>query len=519
MDWSFAFPSQRMPVLAENVVATSQPLAAQAGLMALRDGGSAVDAALAAAITLTVVEPTANGIGGDLFALVWQDGALHGLNATGRSPQSLDAAAILRAGQMPQVGWWPVTVPGAPSGWKALSDRFGRIDFPRLFTEAIRYARQGFAVSPQTAHAWAISAKRFQGFAAFAQTFMPRGRAPRVGERFACPAQAATLEQIAATGADAFYTGPLADAMVSTAMAEGGALRHADLAEHAVKIIEPLSVAYRKRWRLHELPPNGQGIAALIALGILDRLPPGTHAQIEAMKLGFADAHRYVADPDHLDMDPTMLLSPAYLDERAAMVRPDMAQDYGHGQPRPGGTVLVTAADSNGQMVTLIQSNYMGFGSGVVIPGTGIAMQNRGCGFSLEDGHPNRVGGGKRPYHTIIPGFLTCDGAPIAAFGVMGGLMQPQGHLQVACRMIDEDHNPQSALDAPRWRVSKGLNVRVEPGWPDDVLDDLRGKGHQITVTAKQTVHFGGGQAIWRMPSGCYIGASDLRRDGQAVGF
>lgn len=528
MRWDFPYPSQRMPVLADNLVATSQPLAAEAGLSALRRGGNAVDAAIAAAAALTVVEPTSNGIGGDLFALVWRDGQLSGLNASGRSPALLDAGAIRRAGRMPQVGWWPVTTPGAPSGWVALSERFGALSLPDTLAPAIGYARRGFLVSPQTADAWARAAKRFAGFPAFRETFLPRMRPPAAGERFSSPAHGATLEAIAETGGAAFYTGALASAMDAAARAEGGFLRAADLAAHRPMWVEPLSVPYRGRWRLHELPPNGQGLAALIALGILDRLPlsahpadsgPHTHLQIEAMKLGFADAHRYVSDPDTADLDVKVLLEPAYLDARAALIDPSKAQDFGHGQPRPGGTVLVTAADASGTMVTLIQSNFMGVGSGVVVRGTGIALQNRGCGFSLEEGHPNAVAAGKRPYHTIIPGFLSCDGAPVAAFGVMGGVMQPQGHLQVAVRLIDQECNPQAALDAPRWRVEAGRRVSLEQGWPIETVEWLRGAGHDIAADQPKTVHFGGGQAIWRLENGGYVGGSDLRRDGLAAGF
>ena len=528
MRWDFPFPSQRMPVLADNVVATSQPLAAQAGLSVLSRGGNAVDAAIAAAAALTVVEPTSNGLGGDLFALVWRSGVLHGINASGRAPALLDGDVVRRAGAMPKVGWWPVTTPGAVSGWVALSERFGTQPLSTVLAPAIRYAREGFLVSPQTASAWARAADRFAGFAAFREVFLPRMRAPRAGERFSAPSHGATLEAIAETRGAAFYTGTIAAAMDAAARAEGGFLRAADLAAHRPSWVTPLSVPYRRRWRLHELPPNGQGIAALIALGILDRLPTGGHApgsgpwvhlQIESMKLGFADAHRYVSDPDFADIDVRTLLTPAYLDGRAALVDPGRAQDFSHGAPRPGGTVLVTAADAAGTMVTLIQSNYMGFGAGVVVRGTGVALQNRGCGFSLDAGHPNAVSGGKRPYHTIIPGFLTCEGAPVAALGVMGGPMQPQGHLQVVSHLVDQGLNPQAALDAPRWRLESGRAVSLEDGWPPAVIDWLRGAGHDLREGQPRTVHFGGGQVVWRLEDGGYVAGSDLRRDGQAVGW
>jgi gamma-glutamyltranspeptidase/glutathione hydrolase len=517
-----------MPVLADNAVATSQPLAAQAGLRTLARGGNAVDAAIAAAAALTVVEPVSNGIGGDLFALVWRNGTLSGLNASGRSPALLDVDAVRRAGAMPKVGWWPVTTPGAVSGWAALSQRFGTLSLAEALAPAVRYARDGFLVSPQVAVAWARAAERFAGFSAFRDTFLPRMRAPQAGERFRSAAHAATLESIGASSGASFYTGPLAAAIDAASRAEGGFLRAEDLAAHQPQWVTPLSVPFRSRWRLHELPPNGQGIAALIAIGVLDRLPlrhhepdsgPHIHLQIEAMKLGFADAHRHVSDPEHAEIDVRELLSPSYLDSRAALVDPDRAQDFGHGTPRPGGTVLVTAADASGMMVTLIQSNYMGFGSGAVVRGTGIALQNRGCGFSLQPGHPNEIAGGKRPYHTIIPGFLTCDGAPVAALGVMGGPMQPQGHLQVVVRLVDQDDNPQAALDAPRWRIESGCDISLEEGFSQESIAWLREAGHTVRAGAARSVHFGGGQVIWRLEDGGYVAGSDLRRDGQAVGF
>ena len=525
-DWDFPYPSQRMPVLARNVVATGQPLAAQAGLRMLLSGGNAVDAALAAAIALTVVEPTSNGFGSDAFALVWAGGGLHGLNASGRSPGALTPQRFEGRDAVEQLGWDGVTVPGAVSAWIALSQRFGALPLATLFEPAIDYASEGFLVSPQTAYYWGRAQSRYRDFESFQQTFCPQGQAPRAGERFASPAHAETLRAIAATAGESFYRGALASRIASHARDTGGLLTEADLAAHRPDWVRPISIDYRG-WTLHEIPPNGQGLVALLALGILSHHRLGglrvdsaecLHLQIEAVKLAFADGHRYIADPDWMDVDVAALLDPAYLASRAELIDPAKARDPDYGTPRPGGTVYLATADAEGGMVSYIQSNYTGFGSGVVVPGTGIALQNRGCCFSLEPGHPNRVGPGKRPYHTIIPGFVTRDGQAVMSFGVMGGFMQPQGHAQVMVRLADYGQNPQAALDAPRFRVDGGLTVSVEPGFEPEVYAGLRQRGHEVTVAAARTVAHGGGQAIYRLADG-YFGASDLRRDGQAVGF
>ncbi|MDY7108447.1 MAG: gamma-glutamyltransferase family protein [Planctomycetota bacterium] len=525
-DWTFPYSSQRMPVAARNVVATSQPLAAQAGLHVLREGGNAADAAVATAITLTVVEPTSNGIGSDAFTIIHKDGELFGLNASGRSPRALSPSQFAGMEEMPRLGWGPVTVPGAVSAWIAVSQRFGRLPLKRLFEPAIEYARKGFLVSPQTAESWGRAARIYEDFPEWQRTFAPGGRAPEAGERFACEAQAQTLEKIAASKGEAFYQGELAERIAAASKAQGGAMTGDDLASHECLWVDPISIDYRG-FTLHEIPPNGQGLAALLMLGIIRHFPLGDldpdcpdtiHLQIEVMKVAFADAHRYIADPEHMDVDVAHLLDDSYLQSRAKLIDPDRAQDFKHGDPRKGGTVLLCAADADGCMVSFIQSNYAGFGSGVVIPGTGIAMQNRGACFTLEEGHPNRVGGAKRPYHTIIPAFVTRDGEPVMAFGVMGGAMQPQGHGQVMIRLADYDQNPQAALDAPRWQVAGGMKVRLEPGFSDEVYDTLRRRGHDLEIDTRRWVLFGGGQAIYRLEDG-YLGASDLRRDGQAVGF
>ena len=527
-DWSHPYPSQREPVLAEDVVATSQPLAAEAGMEMFRRGGNAVDAAVAAAIALTVVEPTSNGIGSDAFALTWIDGRLHGLNASGRAPAAMDPEPLLEAGEISFNGWDPITVPGAPSAWASLVRDHGRLPFAEHFEPAIRYGRDGFLASPQTAASWRGAPRRWpeDEHAAFHATFLPGGRGPETGARVHLPDHARTLERIAETEAAAFYRGDLADAMERAAREAGAPLRRSDLEAHVADAVEPISIDYRG-WTLHEIPPNGQGIAALMMLGIIRHTavaeldpdcPDSLHLQIEAMKLAFRDAHRHVADPVHMEVTPAELLDPASLESRAALIDRDRATDFEHGSPQDGGTVLVTAAGRDGTMISLIQSNYTGFGSGVVIPGTGISMQNRGAGFTPERGHPNAPGPGKRPYHTIIPGFITRNGEPVSAFGVMGGPMQPQGHAQVLMRMADHGQHPQAALDAPRWQVTEGLEVLLEPGFPEGTADELRARGHEVQQASRRTVRFGGGQVIVRMPDGGYCGASDLRRDGQAVG-
>ncbi len=525
-DWRQPYASRRQPVLARNAVATSQPLAVQAGLAMLHRGGNAVDAAIAAAVALTVVEPTGNGVGSDLFAIVWDGRSLVGLNASGRSPAAADPSRYAGLAEMPARGWEAVTIPGAVSGWSALSRRFGSLPFQDLFAPAIRYARDGFPVSPNVAAQWARAAALLPHDLGFGEHFLPRGRAPAPGESFACAPLAATLAAIAGSHGESFYRGALAQAMVDHARAHGAAHSLADFAGHAVDWVETLGIDWHGV-RVHEMPPNGQGIAAQMALGILAHfdlasLPPDSvesqHLQIEAMKLGFADAYRHVADPGAMTLAPEALLDPAYLASRARMIDPQRAQDFGPGEPPTGGTVYLAAADEGGTMVSLIQSNYMGFGSGVVVPGTGISLQNRGAGFSLAPGHPNQVGGGKRPFHTIIPGFVAAGGAPLAAFGVMGGPIQPPGHVQTLVRMIACGMNPQAALDAPRWRLNAGRSVDLEPTAPVALRAGLAALGHELRAIEDSAVDFGAGQFVVRGEDG-YVAASDPRRDGQAAGF
>ncbi|HLU83196.1 MAG TPA: gamma-glutamyltransferase family protein [Trueperaceae bacterium] len=531
-DPSFAlpYPSARQPVLAANVVATSQPLAAQAGLRMLHRGGNAVDAALAAAIALTVVEPTGNGLGSDAFAIVWDGSSLHGLNASGRAPAAIDAERFLRSGSMSKLGWDAVTVPGAVSAWSELSRRFGRLPFEDLFQPAISYAEAGFPVSPGVARGWAGAAKVLGIRPDFAQAFMPGGSTPAAGTTWRFPAQARSLRLIAESGGDAFYRGELADAMVAAAAAEGGPLSHQDLAGHTADWVGTLAADFAGG-ALHEIPPNGQGLAALLALGILRHTDLAgyqvdsadwVHVQVEAMKLALADAHRYIADPAHMEVGVETLLDDAYLASRAAAIDMRRAADPLHGAPRPGGTVYLATADHNGMMVSYIQSNYFGFGSGVVVPDTGISLQNRGMGFSLQHGHPNAVAGGKRPFHTIIPGFLmAADGQPLASFGVMGGPMQAQGHVQMTVRLLVHGQNPQAASDAPRWQVGQGRELLIEPGFPATVPAELLDRGHELHQTPpEQSFSYGGAQLIARLPDGAgYVAGSDHRKDGQAVGF
>ena len=521
--WEFPYPSQRMPVFARNIVCTSQPLAAQAGLQMLRSGGNAVDAALATAITLTIVEPTMNGIGSDAFAILWDGQKLHGLNASGRSPRAWSPYYFSDYTSMPTTGWDAVTVPGCVSAWAALSERFGKLRFGDLFEPAIRHASDGWIVPPIVARSWRTAADTLGNFPDFRASFMPRGRSPEVGETFRNEVQGHTLQKIAATKGEAFYRGELAAAIVAHARHSGGAMSEKDLEEHNADWVEPICTSYRD-YTLHEIPPNGQGIAALMALGIIEHFdlsshPVDTadslHLQLEAMKLAYADAHRYVSDPSMRNIEYGELLDPSYLKERACLINRAEAGNPGCGNPGRGDTVYLTAADQEGMMISFIQSNYQGFGSGVVIPGTGISMQNRGAGFVLEEGHPNEVGGGKRPYHTIIPAFVTQSGQPVMSFGVMGGPMQPQGHMQMMIRMFDHGQNPQTACDAPRWQVFSGTTVGVESGVGPAVVEDLKMRGHDVSVMPSSK--FGGGQLIYKLQDG-FCGASDWRKDGQAVG-
>ncbi|MFO1334599.1 MAG: gamma-glutamyltransferase family protein [Piscinibacter sp.] len=536
-DWSAGYPSQRVPVFGRNIVSTSHPLAAQAGLRMLWKGGNAVDAAIAAAAAMTIVEPCSNGLGSDAFAILWDGTKLHGLNASGVAPQGwtpeyFRAKCGDDARVPPKRGWDSVTVPGAVSAWVALSERFGSLPFADLLEPAIEIAERGYAVPWVVRQKWAMAAAlpELTDQPGFAEAFLPNGRAPEVGELFRFPAAARTLRLIAESHGEAFYRGEVAQAIAAHAKAHGGAMTAADLAAWRPEWVEPIGRDYAGH-RLHEIPPNGQGIAALIALGILSHFDlagmkadgvEAQHLQIEAMKLAFADTYRYVSDARSMEVTPAQMLDDEYLFQRAKLIDRRRAQDFGAGNPVKGGTIYLTAADERGMMVSFIQSNYMGFGSGVVVPGYGVSLQNRGHGFSLRAGSPNVVAPGKRPFHTIIPAFLTKDGKPQMSFGVMGGNMQPQGHLQTLVRLLDFRQEPQAACDAPRWRFNQGLSINVEATMPAATREGLRALGHQVESFQDSYQDFGAGQFIWRLGDPAvqgYVAASDPRRDGLAAAF
>jgi len=528
------YPSQRSATYARHgMVAASQPQASQIGRDMLARGGNAVDAAIATAAALTVVEPTGCGIGGDAFALVWiaddnhGKGRLHGLNASGQAPQALTREAVMASGhgEMPLYGWTPVTVPGTPAAWAELSRRFGKLDFATLLEPAIRLARDGFPVSPVIASLWQRAESTFRkhltdpATAAWFDTFTPAGRAPRAGEWHRCEDQARTLEAIAETRAESFYRGELAERIDVFSRETGGYLRGTDLAAYAPEWVTPIATRYRgvDVW---EIPPNGQGLVALMALRILEgfepvgRDDPATlHRQLEAMKLAFVDGQTHITEPAHMTHDVAALLSDAYTRERRALIG-ERALDPRPGQPQAGGTAYLATADDAGNMVSFIQSNYHGFGSGVVVPGTGIAMQNRGHNFSLDPGHDNVLAPGKKTFHTIIPGFLTRDdGVPLGPFGVMGGFMQPQGHVQVVTNLVDFGLNPQAALDAPRWQWMGGRRIGVEHHFPAPLVRAMAERGHDMRVE-HDSRGFGRGQMIIRDPdTGVYCGGTEPRTD------
>jgi gamma-glutamyltranspeptidase/glutathione hydrolase len=537
-DYTRGYATQRRPVFARNVVSTSHPLGAQAGLRMLAAGGNAVDAAIAAAAVMTIVEPCSNGLGSDAFAILWDGQRLQGLNASGTAPAGWTPAYFrgklgAHANRPLPRGWDSVTVPGAVAAWVALSERYGKLPFADLLAPAIEIAERGYGVPVVVQGKWVLASgvAELVSQPGFAEVFLPRGRAPQVGERFTMPGAAKALRAIAATRGRAFYEGEIAAAIERHAKAEGGAMRASDLAGYTPEWVEPITIGYRDGYALHEIPPNGQGIAALIALGILKHfdlaeLPvdgvASQHLQIEAMKLAFADVYRYVSDARTMTITTGQMLDPLYLEHRAKLIDPKRAREFGAGNPVKGGTIYLTAADERGMMVSFIQSNYMGFGSGVVIPEYGVSLQNRGHGFVLDEASPNGVAPGKRPFHTIIPAFLTKDGQPQMSFGVMGGNMQPQGHLQTLVRMLDYRQNPQTACDAPRWRYDAGLALDVDPEMPRDTVQGLVALGHRIVPLADSYQDLGAGQFIWRLGDPSregYVAASDSRRDGLAAGF
>jgi gamma-glutamyltranspeptidase / glutathione hydrolase len=527
------YPSRRMTTFASNgMVATSQPLAAQAGLDILKKGGNAIDAAIATAAALTVVEPTSNGIGGDAFAIVWFKGELHGLNASGPAPKNISIDAVKERGydKMPQHGWLPVTVPGVPAAWAALSKRFGRLSLTEVLKPAIEYAENGFPISPILGKYWNQAFQAYkknltgEEFVSWFETFAPKGRAPKIGEIWASEGHAKTLRLIAETNAESFYRGEIAEKIVSFSKQYDGFLNEDDLEAYKVEWVKPISVQYRG-YNVWEIPPNGQGLVALMALNTLrgfefhEKETVYTyHKQIEAMKLAFADGKKYITDPRFMKSTVKQLLSEEYAQERRNLIGEE-ALTPEPGTPSKRGTVYLAAADREGNMISYIQSNYMGFGSGLVVPGTGIALQNRGADFSLDPEHENALQGGKKTYHTIIPGFLTKGKEAVGPFGVMGGYMQPQGHVQVIMNTIDFQLNPQVALDAPRWQWVEGKKVVVEHNFPQHIAQALARKGHEIQVSIDSGV-FGRGQIIWRDPeTGVLAGGTESRTDGAVAAY
>ncbi|MFB9860802.1 gamma-glutamyltransferase family protein [Salinicoccus siamensis] len=521
--YSYPYKNSRYSTYAKNgMVATTHPLATDAGIEVMKQGGNAMDAAIATAATLTVVEPTSNGIGGDAFMIAWMDEKLYGMNASGRSPKRLEMAEVKARGfdALPKFGWLPVTVPGVPKAWAALIRDFGNLTLKEVLAPAIRAARDGFVITPVVARYWQAAYQTYirevdnhEELKPWLETF---GTAS-AGIIKTLPEHAQTLEDIAATEAESVYTGELAERIVQFSNETGGLIEHDDLAEFEVEYVQPASMAY-KGHVIHELPPNGQGITALMALGMLkDDDHPALdertfHHQIEAIKLAFADTTKHVADADNMRIKVSQLLDQQYLQDRRSHIT-EMAEEREHGDLPEGGTVYLATADGEGNMVSYIQSNYMGFGSGVVVPGTGLAMQNRGHNFSMDPEHANFIGGGKRTFHTIIPGFITREGKAVGPFGIMGGFMQPQAHLQVAMNLIDYGMNPQSALDAPRWQFKAGLEVEVEDRFDTDIARSLIRRGHRIKVNLEPN-SFGRGQVILKNSDGVLIGGTESRTDG-----
>lgn len=535
------FATRSEVIATHGMAATSQPLATQVALDILKQGGSAVDAAIAANALLGLVEPTGNGIGGDLFAIVWdaESEALHGLNASGRSPKNLSLEWFRENGYeaIPARGALPVSVPGTVDGWFELHDRFGKLSMDEILEPTIQYARKGFPVTEVIAHYWRLNSDVLADYPNFADVYMPGGKPPAKGDVFKNPRLATTLERIAEGGRDAFYKGEMAETMAGHVQEQGGFLSVDDLAAHESEWVQPVSADYRG-YTVWELPPNGQGIAALQMLNILEGYdiaamgfgsPEYVHTFVEAKKLAFADRARYYADPAFADVPVDRLVSRAYADERRKRIDPNRAaKSMPAGELEAGDTIYLTVADEKGNMVSLIQSNFRGMGSGMVPPGLGFNLQNRGELFSLDPEHPNRFEPGKRPFHTIIPAFVTRNGDPWLSFGLMGGAMQPQGHVQILVNLIDFGMNLQEAGDAPRIRhtgssqptggeMTDGGTVNLESGFAYETRRALAQKGHDVNFSAGG---YGGYQAILKDPeSGVYYGASESRKDGHAAGY
>jgi gamma-glutamyltranspeptidase / glutathione hydrolase len=539
-----AFATRSETIAPRAMACTSHPLATQAALDVMKAGGSAVDAAIAANACLGLMEPTGCGIGGDLFAIVWDPATkkLHGLNGSGRSPTGLTLEALRQLGHthMPAYGPLPITVPGAVDGWFTLHGKFGRVPMATNLAPAIAYAREGFPLSDVIAQGWRLNVAALAKYPNVTNLWAPGGHAPRKGERFRNPQLAATLARIAAGGRDAFYRGEIARTLCTFLRDQGGFLAERDLAEHASEWVDPISTNYRGH-DIWELPPNGQGLSVLQMLNILEGhdlramgfgSPAYMHTFIEAKKLAYEDRARLYADPDFFKTPVAELNSKDYAARRRALIRPDRAADrYDPGLPalRTSDTVYLCAADERGMMVSLIQSNYRGMGSGMVPPGLGFGLHDRGEAFDLTPGRPNSYAPRKRPFHTIIPAFVTRDGEPLMAFGVMGGDMQPQGHVQVLVNWIDFGMNLQEAGDAPRIyhtgssdpdgsTMTDGGTVNLEAGFPEESVRDLRQLGHRVGSTSIPA--FGGYQAVmWDRTNRVWIGASESRKDGMAAGY
>ena len=538
-----AFASRSEVLAPDGMIATSHPLATQIGLDMLRRGGSAVDAGIAANAALGLMEPTGCGPGGDLFAIVWEEKSrrLWGLNASGRSPQSLDIDYFRDNGieAIPEIGPLSVSVPGAVDGWFELHQRFGRLPMAELLQPSIDYARDGFPVTAIIAQTWQTVARILADQPGFADTFMPGGRAPTTGDLFRNPGLAETYAKLVQDGRDAFYCGDIAETIERFMAATGGFLTAADLAAHRSEWVDPISTDYRG-YTVWELPPNTQGLAALQMLNILegyDLTAMGfgsadhVHAVVEAKKLAYEDRARFYADPEFADLPIEQLVSKQYAKERRRLIDMQRAASvYPPGSPLPetGDTIYLSVGDRDGNMVSLIQSLFRPMGSGMTPPGLGLILQDRGELFSLEDGHPNVYAPGKRPFNTIIPGFVTKDGYRYMSFGVMGGSMQPQGHVQIMLNMLDFGMGLQEAGDAPRIRhsgssqptgsrMTDGGVVMLESGFADATREVLKARGHKLENAPGS---FGGYQAVrWDQERGIYAGASEARKDGQAAGY
>lgn len=531
----YPYASRRSTVFAKNgMCCSTSPVVSQTGLNVLKNGGTAVDAALSMAALIPLAEPTSNGLGADCFVLLWQDGKLYGLNGSGIAPAALSAEYVRSLGyeKMPVDGWLPVTVPGAVGAWGELHKRFGTKPLEELFAPAVQYAEEGYCVPVTAAALWKNAVKRFTEaekkapgvFKAWFDAFTKNGEPYRAGDVFRWPAYAETVRSLIKSNCRSLYEGDLMRAVTAEAKKQGGYLTEADFAAYKPEWVEPIHTNYRG-YDVWEMPPNGHGIAVLMALNILkgfamprEKESPETyHLMIEAMKLAFADTMKYVSDPRTMELTTEELLSESYAEKRRALIGKE-ALVPAAGDPKCGGTVYFCTADKFGNMVSFIQSNYNGFGSGIVIPGTGLSLQNRGANFSLEEDSPNRLAGHKRSYHTIIPGFLTKDGQPVGPFGVMGAFMQPQGHLQVIVNTVDYHMNPQASLDAPRFQWLNGKKIELEKAVPDTVKEALRARGHEVSVPENSNA-MGRGQIIWRREDGVLAGATEPRSDGTVAAW